>query len=79
MHVVPDLDKAQFRTDPALLRAIRAQGLNPNEVARQAFEAEARRLISSDWLARLRDLQKGMKPWKPGDMARAVRAGRDER
>ena len=76
---LPELDKAQFRTDPALLKAIRARGLNPNDVAREAFEAEARRMLSDDWLSRLREVQKRMKPLNrpAADIVREMRAERD--
>lgn len=75
---VAELDKAQFRTDPKFIRAVRERGLNPNDFARQVFEQEARKILADDWLARLRELQKKMKPWKPEEMARAVREARDE-
>lgn len=78
MHV-PQVDKAQFRTDPKLIGALRKQGLNPNEVAKRAFEAEARRILADDWLTRLRELQKGMKPFDTQDVVRAIREMRDGR
>ena len=77
-QVMSEEGKVQFREDPALLRFVRARGLNPNDVARQAFTAEVAKMRSDDWLARLRELQKGMRSWKPGDMAQAVRESRNE-
>ncbi|MEK6974753.1 MAG: hypothetical protein AABY18_00260 [Candidatus Thermoplasmatota archaeon] len=73
-----ETDKAQFRTDPKLIAAVRARGLNPNDVARKAFEEEANRILGDDFLARLRQLQKGFAPWPKGGMARAVRESRDD-
>lgn len=56
------MDKVQFREDPALLEFVKSRGLNPNEVARAAFEAEVRRMKADNWLERIRELQKNMKP-----------------
>jgi hypothetical protein len=46
--------KVQFREDPELLRYVEARGLNPNEVAKHAFEAEVQRMRTSDSWARIR-------------------------
>lgn len=37
-------DRVQFREDEGTLAFVRDLGLNPNQVAREAFEAEVRRL-----------------------------------
>lgn len=46
-------EKIQFREDQETLRFLEARGLNPNEVARQAFEAEVRRMKVDDKFDRL--------------------------
>lgn len=71
-------EKVQFREDPATLQWVIDRGLNPNELARQAFEAEVKRMKGDDWLARLRELQKHMKPVSTEDIVRAVRESREE-
>ncbi len=72
------MDKIQFREDPALLDFVQGRGLNPNEVAKRAFEAEVQRMKSDDWFAKMRELQKHMKPISKEDLVRAVRESRDE-
>jgi hypothetical protein len=37
-----------------VLRYVEARGLNPNEVAKRAFEAEVRRMRTADHWARIR-------------------------
>ena len=71
------MDKVQFREDPGVLEFVKARGLNPNEVARKAFEAEVRRMKGDDWLSRLRQLQKGMRPFAVEDVVRDIRELRD--
>lgn len=68
----------QFREDPALLDFLLKKGLNPNELARKAFAAEVQRIKGDEWLARLRELQKGMRAVSTDDIVRAVRESRDE-
>lgn len=46
--------KVQFREDPEVLRYVEARGLNPNEVAKRAFEAEVRRMKVDESWARIR-------------------------
>lgn len=46
----------QFRYDPAGLQFLRNNGLAPNEVAREAFRAEMRRLEALDQMEQLRQL-----------------------
>lgn len=67
--------KIQFREDPELIAFVASRGLNPNEVARQAFEQEVRRMKGEDWLSRLREMQKTWKPWPAtgAEMARESR------
>ena len=69
--------KIQFREDPQLLAFLAARGLNPNEVARKAFEAEVQRMKGDDWLTSLRGLQKKMKPFDVKDIVRDIREARD--
>lgn len=47
-------DRVQFREDEATLRFVASLGLNPNEVARAAFEKEVRRLRMQRKWERLR-------------------------
>ena len=46
--------RVQFREDPAVLAYLEKRGLNPNELARSAFEAEVRRIRAKEKFARLR-------------------------
>lgn len=48
--------KIQFREDEELLAYVQSKGLNPNEVAREAFEAEVRRMKADDKYDRLAKL-----------------------
>lgn len=65
--------RVQFREDPDVVAFVEARGLNPNEVAKLAFEAEVRRIKAREARARLRALK------LPAlDTAADVRALRDE-
>lgn len=64
----------QFREDPETIEFLKARGLVPSQLAKEAFEREVRRLKAQEHgqtLARL-----GVKPPK-GLAERAVREGRD--
>lgn len=47
-------DRVQFREDAETLAYLVARGLNPNELARAAFQAEVRRLRARESWSRLR-------------------------
>lgn len=47
----------QFREDPDALAYLRDRGINPNEFAREAFEANLRRLKAEEKVERLESLQ----------------------
>jgi len=68
--------RVQFREDEAIVGFVTALGLNPNEVARDAFRAEARRLR-----ARQKRLKVAAVPRKSvkGGYAALVREDRDAR
>ncbi len=51
---VPMPDKVQFREDEETLAFIASLGLNPNEVAREAFVKEVRRLRAEAKATKLR-------------------------
>lgn len=64
-----------FREDEEALRFIREQGLNPSEVAKEAFEAYIKRLQRRQALDWIREHQiEG-----PGDAAQEIRELRDTR
>lgn len=70
------MTRVQFREDPAVVDWVAAQGLNPNEVARKAFEAEVRRLRAKARFERLKDFKVDL---PPGTATRWVREDRDAR
>lgn len=68
--------RVQFREDERIVDFVAALGLNPNEVAKEAFRAEARRLHAKRKRAKV-----AAAPRKAvaGGYARLVREDRDER
>ena len=46
--------RVQFREDPAVLAYLEQRGVNPNELARTAFEAEVRRIRAKEKFEKLR-------------------------
>lgn len=75
----PDVDtmavtRVQFREDDALVAWVVAQGLNPNEFAKQAFEDQVRRLRVKAKFERLRSFKIDA---PPGSAARWIREDRD--
>lgn len=67
------MTKVQFRIDAPFVDFLQARGLNPNEVARRAFEAEVRRMRAQDAQERLRRLNVAF----TGDAAALVREERE--
>lgn len=68
-------DIVQFREDTTILAYLRARGVNPNELAREVFEATVRRYRSEENMKKL----EAMKVESPGDAATLVRESREER
>ncbi len=68
--------RVQFREDAETVAFVEKLGLNPNEVAREAFEAEVRRLRAKAKFAKLRSFNVKL---APGEAARLVREDRDSR
>lgn len=69
-------DRVQFRTSQEVLSYLRGRGVNPNDLARDLFDAEVRRLRAEDRLARLRSLGVTL-PRGAGELVREDREGRD--
>jgi hypothetical protein len=69
-------DRVQFRETEDVLAYVQGLGLNPNEVARAAFEAEVRRLRAKEKFDKLRSRKVRL---APGEAARLVREDRDSR
>lgn len=67
------MTKVQFRIDDPLVEFLHARGMNANEVARRAFEAEVRRLRARDAQERLRRARITFR----GDAAALVREERE--
>jgi hypothetical protein len=67
------MTKVQFRIDDPWVEFLHARGLNANEVARRAFEAEVRRMRALDAQERLRRLHVTF----TGDAAALVREERE--
>jgi hypothetical protein len=65
----------QFRQDEDKLKALRERGINPNEFAREAFEAMLRRLEAEE---AMRELGK-VKARLPKPVADLIREDRDSR
>lgn len=66
--------RIQFREDDALVAWVAAQGLNPNDFAKQAFENEARRLRVKLKFERLKGFKVDL---PPGEATRWIREDRD--
>jgi len=67
--------RVQFREDDDVVAYVEKLGINPNLLAKRAFEAEVRRLRASQKRAKVASLAR--KPVK-GGYARLVRKDRDE-
>jgi len=67
------VSKVQFRIEPPFVEFLQARGLNANEVARRAFEAEVRRMRAADAQERLRRVRVTFR----GDAAAVVREERE--
>lgn len=67
-------DRVQFREDEEVLSYVAGLGLNPNEVARDAFAREVRRLKAEEKVKKLRAFKIKL---APGEAARLVREERD--
>jgi len=66
--------RVQFREDEDVIAYVEGLGLNPNEVAREAFEREVRRLRAEAKVKKLRSFNIRL---EPGEAARLVREDRD--
>lgn len=66
--------RVQFREDEGIIAFVEKLGLNPNEVAREAFEREVRRLKAEEKVKKLRSYTIRL---APGEAARLVREDRD--
>lgn len=66
--------RVQFREDEEVIAFIEKLGLNANEVAREAFEREVRRLKAEEKVKKLRSYKIRL---APGEAARLVREDRD--
>lgn len=66
--------RVQFREDEDVIAYVAGLGLNPNDVARAAFEAEVRRLRAREKVKKLRSFNIRL---APGEAARLVREDRD--
>lgn len=51
------MTRVQFREDADVVAYVEAEGLNPNEVAKRAFEAEVRRMKAKKAREALRKLK----------------------
>lgn len=67
----------QFRFDPAGLAFLQEQGLNPNQVAREAFAGTLRRMQAEARLERIQELTRGAALSRPAEDI--IREMRDER
>jgi hypothetical protein len=65
--------RVQFREDEDLVAYVEAQGENPNDVAKRAFEAEVRRMKVREARKKLAKLQ-----LSPPDGASEIRRLRDD-
>lgn len=63
----------QFREDKTLVDKVRRRRLNPNQVAREAFEARVRRLEGEDQMKRLARFKVRL----PKSAAELIREDRD--
>lgn len=68
--------RVQFRASQEALDHLKAKGVNPNDVAKAAFEAEVRRMRAEERHERLREMQVRM---PEGGGAGVVREDRDGR
>jgi hypothetical protein len=69
--------RVQFRESQETLDYLRARGLNPNDLARDLFEAEVRRMRADDRHAKLQTMQARMPPGGGAAMVREDREDRD--
>jgi hypothetical protein len=67
--------RVQFREDEDVVEYVASIGLNPNEVAREAFEREVRRLKAEQKVKKLRTFKVKL---APGEAAKLARQARDE-
>lgn len=67
------MTRVQFREDEDLVAYVEAQGENPNDVAKRAFEAEVRRMKVREARKKLAKLQ-----LSPPDGASEIRRLRDD-
>lgn len=67
-------DRVQFREDEDVIAFVESLGLNPNEVAREAWAAQVRKLRTRAKHEKLRKLSIKL---PPGEAARLVREDRD--
>jgi hypothetical protein len=68
--------RVQFREDEDAIAFLEGMGLNPNEVAKSAFDARVRKLRAEAKMARLTGIRRTP---VPGGYAKAVREDRDAR
>ena len=69
--------RVQFREAEDDLAYVRARGLSPNELARDLFQAEVRRMRAEDRHARLQAMRVDMPPGGGAAMVREDREGRE--
>lgn len=69
--------RVQFRESQDTLDYLRARGVNPNDLARELFEAEVRRMRAEERHARLQQMQVHMPPGGGAAMVREDREGRE--
>lgn len=69
-------DRVQFRAREEALDYLRGRGISPNELARDLFHEEVRRLQAEDRHARLQGMQVAM-PRGGDEMVREDRDGRE--
>ena len=69
-------DRVQFREDPKVVAYVAARGVNPNELARRAFEEAVRRMKVDETWSAIQDL--GLR-FDADEVTRAIREDRDSR
>ena len=69
--------RVQFRESEADLAYVKARGLNPNDLARDLFQAEVRRMRAEERHARLEGMRVDMPPGGGAGMVREDREGRE--
>lgn len=65
----------QFREDSEALAYLRGRGVNPNEFAREAFEANLRKIRAQETAEKLSEVQADL----PRPVAEIIREARDSR